>query len=117
VKEIQEAKGWMAVQTRFGLLKCVFDGQFKAGQDCNVTVRPEVASICNSDEARDETNVIAGTISFASYIGNAIRYDIELDPETLFKVDVQNPWNQKPFAIDEKVHVRFPVQITLGIPA
>ena len=117
VKEIQEVKGWMAVQTRFGLLKCVFDGQFKAGQDCNVTVRPEVASICNSDEASDETNVIAGTISFASYIGNAIRYDIELDPETLFKVDVQNPWNQKPFAIDEKVHVRFPVQITLGIPA
>jgi len=62
-------------------------------------------------------NMIAGTVNFASYIGNTIRYDIELDPETLFKVDVQNPWNQKPFPIDEKVHVRFPIQITLGIPA
>jgi iron(III) transport system ATP-binding protein len=117
VKEIQKAKGWMAVQTRFGVLKCAFDEQFKTGEACNVTVRPEVASIGNSVEASDETNVIAGKISFASYIGNAIRYDIELDPETLFKVDVQNPWNQKPFAIDEKVHVCFPVQITLGIPA
>jgi ABC-type Fe3+/spermidine/putrescine transport system ATPase subunit len=117
VKEIQEAKGWMAVQTRFGLLKCVFDGQFKTGEACKVTVRPEVASICHSDETSDEMNLIAGTVNFASYIGNTIRYDIELDPETLFKVDVQNPWNQKPFPIDEKVHVRFPIQITLGIPA
>jgi ABC-type Fe3+/spermidine/putrescine transport system ATPase subunit len=117
VKEIQEAKGWMAVQTRFGLLKCVFEGRFKTGEACKVTVRPEVASICNSDETSDEMNLIAGKVNFASYIGNTIRYDIELDPETLFKVDVQNPWNQKPFPIDEKVHVRFPIQITLGIPA
>ena len=44
-------------------------------------------------------NVISGTVSFASYIGNAIRYDIELDHETIFKVDVQNPWDQQPFPI------------------
>ena len=62
-------------------------------------------------------NLIAGKVSFASYIGNTIRYDIELDPETIFKVDVQNPWNQQPFPIGEKVHVCFPIQITLGIPA
>jgi iron(III) transport system ATP-binding protein len=117
VKEIQEAKGWMAVQTRFGLIKCVFEGRFKTGEACKVTVRPEVASICNSDETSDDTNLIAGKVSFASYIGNTIRYDIELDPETIFKVDVQNPWNQQPFPIAEKVHVRFPIQITLGIPA
>ncbi len=117
VRELHPAKGWMAVQTRFGPLKCVLDGQFKTGEACNVSVRPEVASICNAVDPDDETNVIVGKVSFASYIGNAIRYDIELDGETLFKVDVQNPWNQKPFAIDERVHVRFPVQITLGIPA
>ena len=76
-----------------------------------------IASISNSDETSDDMNRIAGKVSFASYIGNTIRYDIELDPETLFKVDVQNPWNQQPFPIAEKVHVCFPVQITLGIPA
>jgi iron(III) transport system ATP-binding protein len=117
VKEIQEAKGWMAVETRFGTLKCVFDGQFTIGETCRVTVRPEVATICHSDDASDEMNLISGKVSFASYIGNTIRYDIELDAENTFKVDVQNPWNQKPFAIDEKVHVRFPIRITLGIPA
>ena len=84
---------------------------------CKVTVRPEVASIGNSEETSDDMNLISGKVSFASYIGNAIRYDIELDPETIFKVDVQNPWNQHPFPIGEKVRVRFPIQITLGIPA
>jgi ABC-type Fe3+/spermidine/putrescine transport system ATPase subunit len=39
VKEIQEGKGWMAVQTRFGLIKCVFEARFKTGDACKVTVR------------------------------------------------------------------------------
>ena len=117
VKEIQEAKGWMAVETRFGIIKCLFETRFKTGDGCKVTVRPEVATLCNTAERAEETNLLPGKVSFASYIGNTIRYDIELDPETLFKVDVQNPWNQQPFPIDEKVDVCFPIQITLGIPA
>jgi spermidine/putrescine ABC transporter ATP-binding subunit len=117
VKDIQETKGLMAAQTCFGLLKCAFEARFKAGEACKITVRPEAASICSSGEAGDDMNLISGTVSFASYIGNTIRYDIELDKETIFKVDVQNPWNQKTFPIGEKVHVRFPAQITLGIPA
>jgi len=117
VTEIREEKGWMAVETRFGLIRCAFEGRFTTGDACKVTVRPEVATICTSDETSDDTNRLAGTVSFASYIGNTIRYDIELDPETLFKVDVQNPWNQQPFPISQQVHVRFPIQITLGIPA
>ena len=118
VAEIREGDGWMAVETRFGLIKCVFEGRFKSGENCKVTVRPEVASIIgNSDPTGDEMNRIEGKVSFASYIGNAIRYDVELDPETIFKVDVQNPWNQQAFPIGQQVHVCFPIQITLGIPA
>ena len=118
IKEIQESKGWMAVETRFGIVKCIFEGRFKTGEACKVTVRPEVASIFgNGDQMGDDVNRITGKVSFASYIGNAIRYDIELDRETIFKVDVQNPWNQQPFPIGQQVHVCFPIQITLGIPA
>jgi spermidine/putrescine ABC transporter ATP-binding subunit len=117
VKEIQETKGWMAVETRFGLIRCVFEARFKTGEDCKVTVRPEVATLGSSEETGEDMNRISGKVSFASYIGNAIRYDIELDRSTLFKVDVQNPWNQQPFPIGQQVQVRFPVQITLGIPA
>jgi iron(III) transport system ATP-binding protein len=117
VKDVREAEGWMAVETRFGVIKCLYEGRFKAGDPCKVTVRPEVATICEADEPSGDSNVIAGKVAFASYIGNTIRYDIELDAETLFKVDVQNPWNRKSFPLEEKVQVRFPVQITLGIPA
>jgi len=117
VTEIQEAKGWMAVETRFGQIRCLYEGLFKTGEACKVTVRPEVATLGNSEEPNEEVNRISGKVSFASYIGNAIRYDIELEPGTLFKVDVQNPWNQQVFPIGQQVHVHFPVQITLGIPA
>jgi iron(III) transport system ATP-binding protein len=117
VKAVEEAAGRMVVQTRFGLFTCAVGVRFRAGDACKVTVRPEVASICSSGEPGDGMNLTAGTVSFASYIGNTIRYDIELDPETVFKVDVQNPWNQQTFPVGQKVHVRFPVQMTLGIPA
>lgn len=117
VREIREEKGWMAVETRFGLIRCLHEGLFKTGDACKVTVRPEVATLGNSEEPGEEVNRLSGKVSFASYIGNAIRYDIELDKGTLFKVDVQNPWNQQPFPIGQEVHVHFPVQITLGISA
>jgi ABC-type Fe3+/spermidine/putrescine transport system ATPase subunit len=116
--EVREAsaQGWLVVETRFGRIKCLNEGRFKTGDLCKVTVRPEVATICHAGEPGEDVNLLAGRVGFASYIGNTIRYDIELDPETLFKVDVQNPWNQQPFPIAQPVHVRFPAQITLAIP-
>jgi iron(III) transport system ATP-binding protein len=117
VREVDEINGRMAVNTPFGLIGCLHEKRFKAGDGCKISVRPETASIC-APHARlqDDMNMIPGKVSFASYIGNTIRYDIELDRETIFRVDVQNPWNQQPFPIDEKVNVCFPIQITLGIP-
>ena len=116
VKEI-DAAGVLAVQTRFGVIRCLNEAALRPGDACKISVRPEVASIGAPGETQNGMNVISGTVSFASYIGNAIRYDIELDHETIFKVDVQNPWNQQPFPISERVCVRFPVRITLGIPS
>jgi len=118
VKEIDKTSKLMVVDTRFGLIRCLDENRFRPGEACKISVRPEVATICSPDEKQDNTmNTISGKVSFASYIGNTIRYDVELDKETIFKVDVQNPWNQQPFPIDEKVKVCFPIQITLGIPA
>ena len=54
-------------------------------------------------------------MSFAYYIGNTIRYDVEINSGSLFKVDIQNPIEHKPFSIGEKVYVSFPVNTTLGI--
>ncbi len=136
VKEVDVAGGEMAVQTRFGVIRCLHNASLHSGDPCDISVRPEVASIVApgatafAGEAGmgNGMNVLSGTVSFASYIGNAVRYDIEITPagqaagtpvehETIFKVDVQNPWNQQPFPMDERVCIRFPIRITLGIPA
>ncbi len=118
VKEVYEETGLMEVETPFGLIKCLLQGsRFRKGDACTISVRPETASICGPDEKGDNGNLVSGTVSFASYIGNTIRYDIELDEKTIFRVDVPNPWNQQPFPINEKVNVCFPIEITLGIPA
>ncbi|HOG17396.1 MAG TPA: ABC transporter ATP-binding protein [Syntrophales bacterium] len=116
VREILETQGLLAVSTRFGSFRCVNEGLLEKGDPCRICVRPETASIGYDAAPQEGLNTLAGKVSFASYIGNAIRYDIELDPETIFKVDVQNPWHQQAFPVGEKIFVRFPVQITRGIP-
>jgi iron(III) transport system ATP-binding protein len=118
VKEIGEESGWMTVQTLFGLIRCPHENRFRTGDQCRISVRPETATIYGLDEKPDSgpLNRLSGTVGFASYIGNTIRYDIELDRENIFKVDVQNPWNRQPFPLDERVNIFFPIPITLGIP-
>jgi iron(III) transport system ATP-binding protein len=118
VKGIEPESGWMMIQTPFGPIRCPHENRFRVGERCLISVRPETATILGPDKKPEgePRNRLAGTVSFASYIGNTIRYDIELDRETIFKVDVQNPWNQQVFPIHERVNVYFPIPITLGIP-
>ncbi len=115
VQEFNAAGKWMKVQTQAGPLLCLSHERFKPGDRCIVSVRPETASISQEENPHDGLNVIGGIVSFASYIGNTIRYDVEMKQDILFKVDIQNPWGYEPFAIGEKVFVSFPVKTTLGI--
>ncbi len=117
VQEINTTEKWVRVQTKVGFLLCTSDEQYKPGDRCMISVRPETASIGQSEDIQKEFNCIAGTVSFASYIGNTIRYDVEINSEIIFKVDIQNPWGYQPFSIGEKVYVSFPIKTTLGVPA
>jgi iron(III) transport system ATP-binding protein len=116
VQEVNKAEGWIKVQTKIGPLICISDRQYKPGDRCMISVRPETASISQSEDFQKGFNLISGTVSFASYIGNTIRYDVETNNGILFKVDIQNPWGYQPFSMGEKVYVSFPVKTTLGIP-
>jgi len=116
VLEIQERDRAMKVQTDVGSMVCTLEWPFKPGDRCMISVRPETASISQAEEKQEEVNVISGTVSFASYIGNTIRYDVEIQNGKIFKVDIQNPWYHQVLPLGEKVLVTFPQQITLGIP-
>jgi iron(III) transport system ATP-binding protein len=116
VREILERERTMKVQTDVGALVCTLDSPFKPGDRCMVSIRPETATIGEAESGQGEVNVLPGTISFASYIGNTIRYDVEMQNGKIFKVDIQNPWYHQVLPLGEKVIVTFPQKITLGIP-
>ncbi len=116
IQEINTTEKRVRVQTKVGSLLCTSDEQYKPGDRCMISIRPETASIDQSQDTQKGLNCIAGTVSFASYIGNTIRYDVEVNREIIFKVDIQNPWGYQPFSIGEKVYVSFPIKTTLGIP-
>ncbi|HVP78498.1 MAG TPA: ABC transporter ATP-binding protein [Thermodesulfobacteriota bacterium] len=117
IREMNPAEGWMKVETRVGSLLCDYRERFKPADKCVVSVRPETTSIGTSQEVQKGFNRITGNISFAYYIGNTIRYDVEIDSALLFKVDVENPWEHRVFSIGDKVYIHFPIRMTLGIPA
>jgi len=116
VRRIYDAEGWTEVQTEVGSLTCRAIEALKPGDRCMISVRPETASLNQAENNQKDVNVISGTVNFASYIGNTIRYDVEIKSGLLFKVDIQNPWYHQPFPLGEKVLVNFPREITLGIP-
>ena len=117
VQEINTTEKWVKVQSKVGPLLCTSDEEYQPGDQCMISVRPETASISQSKDVQKEFNCVSGTVSFAYYMGNTIRYDVEINSEILFKVDIQNPWGYQPFSIGEKIYVSFPVKTTLGIPA
>jgi len=117
VQEINRAEKWMKTQTKVGLLVCSHQERLKPGDRCIISVRPETASVDKSEEVQKGYNLIAGNVSFAYYMGNTIRYDVEVNSDLLFKVDVENPWEHQLLSIGEKVYISFPVKMTLGIPA
>ncbi len=117
--EVQEIRGetWMKVQTKVGPLLCAYRERFKPGDRCIISVRPETASVDKSEEVQKGYNLVAGNVSFAYYMGNTIRYDVEVNSDLLFKVDVENPWEHQLLSVGEKVYISFPIKMTLGIPA
>jgi ABC-type Fe3+/spermidine/putrescine transport system ATPase subunit len=117
IREIRSGDKTMLVKTRIGPLVSLGNDRLKPGDRCVITVRPETASISVSSEVQQGFNEIRGTVSFASYIGNTIRYDVEIDEKAIFKVDLQNPWDHQPLPMGTKAFVQFPVKTTLAIPA
>jgi ABC-type Fe3+/spermidine/putrescine transport system ATPase subunit len=117
VKEARESGAWLAVDSAAGPLMCAGDGRLSAGDACMICVRPEAAVIGTAPPPEKGSNCIAGTISFPSYIGNTIRYDVDVAEGLLFRVDVQNPRNHSLVPAGTRVVIRFAESAALGIPA
>ena len=80
-----------------------------------ISIRPE--NIALDGAAVAERNVVSGKIAFAAYLGNTLRYDVELGQGVTFKVDVRDPWHHEEIPVGAGIGVSFPPSSTLAIPA
>ncbi|HSM89275.1 MAG TPA: ABC transporter ATP-binding protein [Desulfobacterales bacterium] len=115
VKEALDSGSRLVVESVAGPIACAGDGRLAPGNDCMVCIRPETAEISLSATAPEGFNSIPGIVSFPSYIGNTIRYDVDAGG-IIFKVDIQNPREHQLLSVGTKVFIRFAVTSSLGIP-
>ena len=109
---VRSVNGALVVETVLGQLRAMPDARFKAGDRCVLSVRPENASLDGKEE-----NSVNGKITFAAYLGNTLRYDVDLGQGTIFKADVRDPWHHEQLATGAPVTVGFAAASTIAIPA
>lgn len=115
VESVDPANKRVVVKTALGPLQALYDVRFQPGASCVVCIRPENASI-NAVPSPD-LNMAGGKITFAAYLGNTLRYDVQLDVGVLFKVDIGDPWHHQPLPMGADVTVSFPAASTVVIGA
>jgi ABC-type Fe3+/spermidine/putrescine transport system ATPase subunit len=103
------------VSTKLGEITGLRDPRLQAGDACVICVRPENAHV--AVQPAGETNVINGQVAFAAYLGNTLRYDVDVGDGAIFKADVRDPWHHQTLDLGAPVTVSFPVSSTLVIPA
>jgi iron(III) transport system ATP-binding protein len=102
------------VKTVVGELSALRDERFQVGDRCVLCIRPENAAL--GGEVVPDRNLANGRITFAAYLGNAVRYDVEIAPGLVFKVDIRDPWHHELRPTGSAVAVSFPASSTVAVP-
>jgi iron(III) transport system ATP-binding protein len=102
------------VKTVVGELSALRDERLQVGDRCVLCIRPENAAL--GGEVGPDRNRANGRITFAAYLGNAVRYDVEIAPGLVFKVDIRDPWHHELQPTGSEVAVSFPASSTVAVP-
>jgi iron(III) transport system ATP-binding protein len=119
VLSVDPSQRRLQVKTAIGEISALHDARLKTGDRCILCIRPENGTInaTTGSEVAAGRNLVKGRIAFAAYLGNALRYDVELAPGVIFKVDIRDPWHHEQLPMGSAVSVSFPVTSTVAIPA
>jgi ABC-type Fe3+/spermidine/putrescine transport system ATPase subunit len=79
-----------------------------------LAIRPENVAV-DAKAADGAGNVVRGRVSFVSYLGSALRYDVEAGHGQVLKADIRDPWHHEPLSIGREVAVSFPASVTLAV--
>src|SRR6266568_4461843 len=102
-------------ETAFGVLSAIHDATLRVGDACVICIRPE--NIALDGRSGGERNHFKGRISFAAYLGNTLRYDVDLGGGVTFKTDIGDPWRHEQIATGAAVELSCAIGSTLAIPA
>ena len=116
VRAVDSAASRLRVDTALGELSALMSEPLTVGDRCVVCVRPENIAFGRGGTPA-EHNVVSGTISFAAYLGNTLRYDVDLGKGIAFKSDIRDPWHHQELPTGTGVDLGFPVETTLAIRA
>jgi iron(III) transport system ATP-binding protein len=113
VAQIVPGQG-IRVTTALGEMSAIEIEGLKVGDKCVLCIRPENAQI--GGEAAANRNVVKGKITFAAYLGNSLRYDVELANGLIFKIDIRDPWHHQVLPTGEEMTLSFPATSTVPVP-
>jgi ABC-type Fe3+/spermidine/putrescine transport system ATPase subunit len=100
----------LAVETPLGLVHARPGAGVKTGDRCVLAIRPENLAFA---QAPGE-NTFEGRVTLASYLGNTLRYDVEVVGARL-KVDIRDPWHHDPLPAGRAVRITFPASAALTL--
>jgi ABC-type Fe3+/spermidine/putrescine transport system ATPase subunit len=103
----------LSVETALGELTARSSERLRPGDACVLSIRPENA-LLNAD-APAGFNRVQGLISFAAYLGNTIRYDVDVGNGVLFKADIRDPWHHQLRAVGSPVGISFDPASTVAV--
>jgi len=115
VREVAPVERRARVATAVGEISGFSNERLSAGDRCLVCIRPENVRV--SERIDGERNTLKGGITFAAYLGNTLRYDVDLGQGVIFKADIRDPWHHQELPLGSAVDLSFPVSSTLVIPA
>jgi iron(III) transport system ATP-binding protein len=102
----------LEAETALGVLEAIHETKLKAGDACVVCMRPENLALNSSQGG----NRFKGKIALSAYLGNTLRYDVDLGGAT-FKADVGDPWHHERLTPGTAVELSCAAGSTLAIPA
>ena len=102
----------LVVDTAVGRLRAVPSGPVV--DRCVLAIRPENVAISDGTAANGG-NIVRGRVSFAAYLGSALRYDVEAGQGQILKADIRDPWHHEPLPIGSEVAASFPASVALAV--
>jgi iron(III) transport system ATP-binding protein len=103
------------VETQLGRMQALPNAKLREGERCVLCIRPENVALGAAGEG--ERNRTKGRIAFAAYLGNTLRYDVELAQGVVFKADIRDPWHHEQLPMGTEVGLSFGLSGTLAIAA